>query len=53
MWMFYGTIKKFRKKVKETHGESRHAVEYLAIADLMEMHFKNEQEEQDEQKQGK
>ena len=37
---FYGTLDEFRKKVKETHGDSKFAKEYLAIADLMEMHFK-------------
>ena len=40
---FYGTLDEFRKKVKETHGNSKFAKEYLAIADLMEMHFKEEQ----------
>ena len=36
---FYGTIDEFRAKVKETHGESKYAKEYLMIADLMEYHF--------------
>ena len=40
---FYGTLDEFREKVKETHGNSKFAKEYLAIADLMEMHFKEEQ----------
>ena len=35
----YGTLDEFRKKVRETHGESKYAKEYLMIADLMEMHF--------------
>lgn len=39
---FYGTIKEFKNKVKETHGDSKYAKEYLAIADLMELHFKEE-----------
>ena len=39
---FYGTLDEFRAKVKETHGDSKFAKEYLAIADLMEMHFKEE-----------
>lgn len=39
---FSGTIDEFRAKVKDTHGESKYAKEYLAIADLMEMHFKEE-----------
>ena len=40
---FYGTLDEFREKVKKTHGDSKFAKEYLAIADLMEMHFKEEQ----------
>ena len=39
---FYGTIDEFRGKVKETHGESKRAKEYLVLADLMEYHFKEE-----------
>ena len=39
---FYGTLDEFRAKVKDTHGKSKYAKEYLAIADLMEMHFKEE-----------
>ena len=39
---FYGTLQAFREKVKETHGESKMAKEYLMIADLMEMHFSKE-----------
>ena len=36
---FYGTIDEFRAKVKEIHGDSKYAKEYLMIADLMEYHF--------------
>lgn len=36
---FYGDLKEFCANVKETHGESKLAKEYLMIADLMEMHF--------------
>ena len=36
---FYGTIDEFRAKVKETHGDSKYAKEYLMIADLMAYHF--------------
>ena len=36
---FYGDLNEFRAKVKETHGESKMAKEYMMIADLMEMHF--------------
>ena len=39
---FYGDLNEFRAKVKETHGESKMAKEYLMIADLMEMHFSKE-----------
>ena len=39
---FHGTMQEFREKVKETHGESKMAKEYLMIADLMEMHFDKE-----------
>lgn len=36
---FYGTIPEFREIVKDTHGDGKLAKEYLAIADLMELHF--------------
>ena len=36
---FYGNLNDFRQKVKETHGDSKYAREYLQIADLMEFHF--------------
>ena len=39
---FYGTIEEFRQKVRTTHGETKLAVEYLKIADLMEYHFSEE-----------
>ena len=39
---FYGTVDEFRSKVRETHGSSKHAKEYLMIADLMELHFKED-----------
>ena len=39
---FYGDLREFCAKVKETHGESKMAKEYLMIADLMEMHFAKE-----------
>ena len=41
---FYGTLAEFREKVKKTHGDNRYAKEYLMIADLMEMHFRGEEE---------
>ena len=42
---FYGTIEEFRAKVKQTHGETKKAIEYLKVADLMEYHFSKEEEE--------
>ena len=39
---FYGTLKEFKEKVKETHGESKKAKEYLMLADLMEYKFSEE-----------
>ena len=39
---FYGTIDEFRSKVRKTHGDSKYAKEYLMIADLMELHFKED-----------
>ena len=36
---FVGDMEKFRAIVKRTHGDGKMAKEYLAIADLMEMHF--------------
>lgn len=38
---FYGTLDEFRSKVKETHGESKTAKEYMMLADLMEYRFSN------------
>lgn len=39
---FYGTVDEFRSKVRETHGNSKYAKEYLMIADLIELHFKED-----------
>ena len=44
---FYGDLAQFRKIVKKTHGDSKYAKEYLAIADLMEFHFSDEEENQE------
>ena len=41
---FYGDLAQFREIVKKTHGGSKYAKEYLAIADLMELHFSDEKE---------
>ena len=40
---FFGTVSEFRDKVKNTHGDSKMANEYLMIADLMEYHFGKEE----------
>ena len=42
---FAGNLNEFREKVKETHGETKYAKEYLMITDLMEYHFNNNDEE--------
>ena len=41
---FYGDLPQFRSIVKKTHGEGKLAKEYLAIADLMEFHFSDEED---------
>ena len=37
---FYGTLAQFRDKIRETHGESAIAEEYLDLAALMEKRFR-------------
>ena len=44
---FYGDLAQFREIVKKTHGNSKYAKEYLAISDLMELHFSDEEEKQE------
>ena len=39
---FYGSLQEFREQVRETHGDSKMAKEYLVIAELMELHFAKE-----------
>ena len=39
---FYGTLQEFRDKVRETHGKTKKAREYLMLADLMELRFSEE-----------
>ena len=41
---FYGDLNEFRAIVKKTHGDGKLAKEYLAIADLMEFHFSDEED---------
>lgn len=40
---FYGTPREFREKVKERHGDSRLAKEYLMLADLMEFRLSKDE----------
>ena len=40
---FYGTLEEFREKVKERHGDSRLAKEYLMLADLMEFRLSKDE----------
>ena len=47
---FYGDLAQFREIVKKTHGDSKYAKEYLAIADLMELHFSDEEKNQEADK---
>ena len=44
---FYGDLTQFREIVKKTHGDSKYAKEYLAIADLMELHFSDDDAKQE------
>lgn len=36
---FTGSLKKFTEKVKETHGNSKYAKEYLACVEAAKIHF--------------
>lgn len=38
---FHGTLQEFRDKIRETHGKTKKAQEYLMLADLMDFRFKN------------
>ena len=44
---FYGTLDEFRDKVRETHGDSKTAKEYLMLADLMEYRFSRDGQKED------
>lgn len=41
---FSGSLEEFRKKVRERHGNTPFAIEYLAVADLIERRFSREGE---------
>ena len=36
---FNGTLEQFEEKVKETHGDNKYAKEYLAVIELIKIHF--------------
>ena len=36
---FYGNIEEFEEKIKGTHGDNKHAKEYLALAELLKVRF--------------
>ena len=36
---FKGSLKEFSEKVKETHGSSKYAKEYLACVEVAKIHF--------------
>lgn len=40
---FYGTLREFGEKVKERHGDSRLAKEYLMLADLMKFRLSKDE----------
>ena len=50
---FYGAIQEFRDKVRETHGDTKKAKEYLMLADLMELRFKEDDDEDSKGEGGK
>lgn len=39
---FKGNIEKFTEEVKRTHGDSKYAKEYLAMVEVIKIHFKKE-----------
>ena len=47
---FYGTLQEFRDKVRETHGDSAIAEEYLDLAALIEKRFRRTANEQKTEK---
>ena len=42
---FSGTLAEFEAKVKETHGDSKFAKEYLKSVELVKIHFEIEEEQ--------
>lgn len=43
---FGGTLEEFAEKVKDTHGDSRFAKEYLAAIEVVKIHFEIEEDEE-------
>ena len=39
---FEGNLDEFTKKVKTTHGDSKYAKDYLAMVEVVKIHFENE-----------
>ena len=39
---FSGNLDEFTKKVKSTHGDSKYAKEYLAMVEVVKIHFEKE-----------
>lgn len=44
---FFGTLQEFAFKVSETHGESKHAQEYLSAIKMIEVHSDNWKNDKD------
>ena len=44
---FFGTVEEFAKKVEETHGDSLYGREYMAIIEVIKVHFEDYLKEND------
>lgn len=42
---FCGTLEQFREKVRQKHGETKYAREYLALAEAMRIHFEEDEDD--------
>ncbi len=50
---FRGNLDEFTKKVKSTHGDSKYAKEYLAMVEVVKIHFeKEDKDDTDDDKRG-
>jgi hypothetical protein len=45
---FNGNLDEFTKKVKSTHGDSKYAKEYLAMVEVVKIHFEKENDDDNE-----